>query len=507
MGREFIRKIFGLGKCFLSFVLSFLLLSNFVFCEDIYTPNLGLRLPEVGVEDVVTPWGIKINNNFTILDSTVGGVVSGYFKLLGISGGQTAIGGTDAGDDLIFQTTSDASKGSYIFSELATGLVKSTLGTLSVVPDNHVSWDSAYLHSQVVAGNPHSVTKDEVNLGNVENTALSTWVGSSSINTLGTVTSGGLSIGTSLGQVNMSLGSDADGDIYYRSASKLTRLPKGTAGQALIMNPAATAPVWATTDSVFLRNYIDGFILENDAGDTEHDIKVNPGLCSSSDNDVYIDLVSALVKQIDVNWSAGTGMGGFPSGLTLTADTWYHFFVIIDNDTNTEDACFDSSLTAVNCLADASAYDDYRRVGSVLTDVSSNIIKFFQDGDKFIWDVPVADYSGTVHTTSVLRTLSVPTGSSFRALLYSGIYQTSTTAQGTIYGIITSPSQTDTVPSVSNFNIVAHAGSSELEKSVSFYDIQTNTSGQLRFKFDYTSGGAVNYKVSTVGWIDNRGKE
>ncbi len=38
--------------------------------------------------------------------------------------------------------------------------------------------------------NPHSVTKSQVGLGNVENTKLSTWTGSTSIKTLGTITSG-----------------------------------------------------------------------------------------------------------------------------------------------------------------------------------------------------------------------------------------------------------------------------------------------------------------------------
>lgn len=36
----------------------------------------------------------------------------------GVAGGQTIIGGTAANDDLILQTTSDATKGSYIFSEM-----------------------------------------------------------------------------------------------------------------------------------------------------------------------------------------------------------------------------------------------------------------------------------------------------------------------------------------------------------------------------------------------------
>lgn len=49
-----------------------------------------------------------------------------------------------------------------------------------------------------------------------------------------------------LGGVTMTLGSDADGDTYYRASNVLTRLPKGTAAQVLTMNAGATAPEWAT---------------------------------------------------------------------------------------------------------------------------------------------------------------------------------------------------------------------------------------------------------------------
>lgn len=38
----------------------------------------------------------------------------------------------------------------------------------------------------------------------------------------------------------------AEGDLVYRGASDFVRLPKGTAGQALVMNAGATAPEWAT---------------------------------------------------------------------------------------------------------------------------------------------------------------------------------------------------------------------------------------------------------------------
>lgn len=45
-----------------------------------------------------------------------------YLLLAGRSGGQIAYGGTGSGDDLTFRTTSDSSKGSYIFDELGSGI-------------------------------------------------------------------------------------------------------------------------------------------------------------------------------------------------------------------------------------------------------------------------------------------------------------------------------------------------------------------------------------------------
>lgn len=52
------------------------------------------------------------------------------------------------------------------------------------------NYDAAYTHSLVTTGNPHNVTKSDVGLSNVENTALSTWSGSTNLTTLGTIASG-----------------------------------------------------------------------------------------------------------------------------------------------------------------------------------------------------------------------------------------------------------------------------------------------------------------------------
>jgi len=81
-----------------------------------------------------------------------------------------------------------------------------TLETYTSSVDSHIASTS----------NPHSVTKSQVGLGNVENTALSTWAGSSNITTLGTVTNGDvqaiLPSGTISGSIQVQAGS-ITGDI------------------------------------------------------------------------------------------------------------------------------------------------------------------------------------------------------------------------------------------------------------------------------------------------------
>ena len=59
----------------------------------------------------------------------------------------------------------------------------------------------------------------------------------------------------------IAMGSDAQGDVLYYNGSQYTRLAKGTAGQALVMNSGATAPEWGSaggpslgTDAVIRTN-------------------------------------------------------------------------------------------------------------------------------------------------------------------------------------------------------------------------------------------------------------
>ena len=90
-----------------------------------------------------------------------------------------------------------------------------------------------------------SLAASKVGLGNVENTALSTWAGSANITTLGTVSTGtwnATAIGTTKGGTGLT--SYASGDILYASATDtLAKLAKGTDGQILTL--ASGVPSWA----------------------------------------------------------------------------------------------------------------------------------------------------------------------------------------------------------------------------------------------------------------------
>ncbi len=89
-----------------------------------------------------------------------------------------------------------------------------------------------------------NLTQTDLGLGNVENTALSTWTGSLNITTVGTILSGtwnGSAIGVAYGGTDQTM--YTVGDILYASgATALSKLNIGTNGQCLKSN--GTTPTW-----------------------------------------------------------------------------------------------------------------------------------------------------------------------------------------------------------------------------------------------------------------------
>ena len=92
---------------------------------------------------------------------------------------------------------------------------------------------------------------DTILVANSDNTPVAVTVAEQRI--VGRKTGGGITALTGAetrainGTAPFVLGSDADGDMYYRASSVLARLAKGTAGQLLKMKSDATAPEWGNT--------------------------------------------------------------------------------------------------------------------------------------------------------------------------------------------------------------------------------------------------------------------
>ena len=140
--------------------------------------------------------------------------------------------------------------------------------------------------------------------------------------------------------------------------------------------------------SVFANGFVlpalKGLQLSNHT-DAAHDIQITSGLCSDDANSEHMHLGSLIVKQIDAAWAVGTNQGGLDGSESVPgtpdANTWYHLHVIKRTDTGIVDVLFSESATAPTLPTN---YTKSRRVGSVLTDGSANILGFSQVGDDFL---------------------------------------------------------------------------------------------------------------------------
>lgn len=236
-----------------------------------------------------------------------------------------------------------------------------------------------------------------------------------------------------------------------------------------------------------------GCKISNNGADQEHDLDISVGSRLAASLDVRITLESALTKRIDVAWAAGTGDGGFPTGITLSASTWYHVFLIKDVANGNVDAGFDTSITAANLLSDASDYTKYKRIGSILTDTSKNIVQFVQKGNVFYWKSPVMDQNAALGDASAhLIAISVPLGVNVNALL-----RASHSLAG-VYDLLSCPDLDDEAPSITTAPMWNVSGGQSLE-----LDVETNTSSQIRAR---STVGSETLRIVTLGWIDPAGR-
>lgn len=241
-------------------------------------------------------------------------------------------------------------------------------------------------------------------------------------------------------------------------------------------------------------NSISGLNLSLDT-DTDHDILVAVGEAMDATNVNGMQLLTAMTKQIDNNWVAGDDLGGFPSGLTLGNATWYHVFLIKDVTNSLVDVGFDTSLTAANLLTDASDYTLYRRIGSVKTDGTANILGFVQTGDRFDWHAPVQDVANTGDQTAEQTVaLSVPSGVIVHA--YGNVSILTSSGAIWLYHMDVT-SATPLINGVPGTTLTGDASDGGL------WDVITNASRQIHYR---TNAAAIDVYIRTTGYDDFRGK-
>ena len=244
-----------------------------------------------------------------------------------------------------------------------------------------------------------------------------------------------------------------------------------------------------------------GLIPSNDAGDTAHDINVTAGSAQDSDNTDILTLSSEITKKIDVTWAAGDDAGGLSSSLTAPAnDTWYHVFLVQIG--GAIDVLFDTSITCVNGIADHTV-TDYRRIGSVLTDGSANILPFkaYEDGGgavEVIWTTPIEDVDVTNQsTTAIARTLSVPPDINPTAVF--NLHCSSSTVTNILY--IRNPDTTEQAPSISavpGASLATPVANGDF--FIGNYHLRTNTSSEVETRSSSTS----EVSIWTLGYKDSR---
>jgi hypothetical protein len=247
--------------------------------------------------------------------------------------------------------------------------------------------------------------------------------------------------------------------------------------------------------------HIDGCVLYRIPADAEHDIRVKEGEATmiestTGETRVLAKVTGLLDKRLDADWAEGTGNGGIASGArtvadTMNVDTWYHYFIIGKTD-GTVDAGADTNILATNLLSDASDYSFYRRVGSVLSDGSSNVTPFVQLGDIVLWLTPPDDINVTNvgSTNQQSGTLTVPFGLTVLALVNIQ------TVSRVVY---------IHAPSVSDLQVGAGVQSlpGVNAGSMNMAYVHTTADSTIRWRTDNTDGDLY---LVTLGWLDPRGR-
>lgn len=164
--------------------------------------------------------------------------------------------------------------------------------------------------------------------------------------------------------------------------------------------------------SIALSDYtspkIEGLIISNNLADVTNDLNISAGFCNDSTRASRIELITALIKQLDAPWAAGSNAGLLQSGQTKANSKSYRLYLIASAD----DTLVDIIATEYNiALILPAGYTKYRYIGSIRTLSGGAIQRFEHIGNEFVLYTDTTMINGSVTAGTITHTVSnIPLG-------------------------------------------------------------------------------------------------
>ena len=131
-----------------------------------------------------------------------------------------------------------------------------------------------------------------------------------------------------------------------------------------------------------MRGWIGGLTLSTAGASTTFAVAAGEAVDSTNTN--LMKLASAISKTTS-NWVVGSGIGALDTG-AIAATAWYHVYLIKRPDTGVVDVIIlVDRQHRRRCLL---AIRLFRRIGSLRVNTSVSGLRFSQNGDEFLWDIP-----------------------------------------------------------------------------------------------------------------------
>jgi len=233
-------------------------------------------------------------------------------------------------------------------------------------------------------------------------------------------------------------------------------------------------------------------IISSTAADADHDITFAAGWMYDSTGAMLIELASAMTKQFDAAWAAGTNAGGLLNG-SLANNTYYAVWLMMKAN-GTVDIGADTVAAGVTNLP--AGYTYYRRIRYFVTDGSANIAEMTQSGNMFMLKTVVQNCAtDNPGTNAVLQEVTCPP----LMLALCTVAIDNTSIESILSCIVSSPTQSDLTPTNTFFTLATRGSNCRFGSAQVV--VKVDASSRIRYRLSWSAKGNIVY-VNTTGWID-----